>query len=218
MNRITLAPSLLAANFANLEKDIKAVEAAGCDYLHYDVMDGHFVPNISFGLPVLERIKPITNLVIDCHLMISHPSQYIERFAAAGADIITFHIEVHEDIQANISLVKSLGKQAGLAINPRTDPKLILPYLAHIDLLTVMTVQAGFGGQKFIPAVVPTIKFFADYIQTNQLDVALEVDGGINLDTLPLVLAAGAHVIVAGSAIFGASDIPQAVTAFRNKC
>lgn len=213
MKKIKLAPSLLAANFANLEKDITILQNAGCDYLHFDVMDGVFVPNISFGLPVLESIKQITTMVMDCHLMIAKPSDYIESFAKSGADIITFHIEVEEDIQSNIKKIKSFGKKVGLAINPRTDPKLVVPYLNQIDILTVMTVQAGFGGQKFIPEVLENIKFFNKHI--DKLDVELEVDGGVNLDTLPLVLEAGANVIVAGSAILRAENIKEAVSSFQ---
>ena len=218
MSHIKLAPSLLAANFLNLQQDITAAQQAGCEYLHFDVMDGVFVGNISFGLPLLESIKPaVTHMVMDCHLMIVKPSQYIEVFANAGADIITFHIEIAEDIQTNIDHIKRLGKKVGLAINPKTDTSLVLPYLSHIDMLTVMTVQAGFGGQKFMPEVVPNIQLFSDYIKTHNLSVDIQIDGGVNLTTVDSVLTAGANVIVAGSAIFGAPDIAQAVTDFRAK-
>lgn len=217
MSNIKLAPSLLAANFLNLAQDITAAEQAGCEYLHFDVMDGVFVGNISFGLPILESIKAHTSMVMDCHLMIVKPSQYLKAFADAGADIITFHVEVDEDIQANIDTIKSLGKKAGLAINPKTDPNLLLPYLHSIDMITVMTVQAGFGGQSFMPEVVPNIELFSNYIKANGLNVDIQVDGGINLSTVDSVLGAGANVIVAGSAIFGASDIAGAVSNFRAK-
>ncbi|MCL1936601.1 MAG: ribulose-phosphate 3-epimerase [Defluviitaleaceae bacterium] len=208
-----LAPSLLAANFSNLEKDIKILENEKVDYLHIDVMDGHFVPNISFGIPILESIRKITNLTFDCHLMITNPSKYIEEFCKY-CDIITFHVEIEENINQNIKKVKEMGKKVGLAINPNTDKEKIIKYIKDLDMITVMSVEAGFGGQKFIPKSLETIKYYRDFIVQNNLKLDIEVDGGINLENVKSVLDVGANVVVAGSSILRANDIRRSVREF----
>lgn len=217
MSNMKLAPSLLAADFLNLQRDIATIEQAGCDYLHFDVMDGRFVNNISFGLPLLEAIRPSTNLILDCHLMIAQPSRYIKAFADAGADIITFHVEVDEDIVDNIDRIRYLDKKVGLAINPHTETDMIMPYLDMIDMVTVMTVQPGFGGQSFRPELLANIEMFSEYLYRNRLNADIQVDGGINLTNVDQVLDAGANVIVAGSAIFGAPDVTTAVKDFKDR-
>ena len=211
-----LAPSLLAANFANLGKDIKALETAGVSTLHLDVMDGNFVKNISFGLPVIESIRPLTNMTFDLHLMIKKPSKYIQRFADAGADIITFHLEIDENIRKNIELVKSTGKKVGLAINPSLDVDWLYHYVKHIDQVTIMTVPAGFGGQEFMPQMLDKVKEIKTYLNKKDLNVDIQVDGGINLSNVQSTLDAGANVIVAGSSVFKGGDIPGAVASFNN--
>ena len=212
-----LAPSLLSANFANLSQDIKALENAGVTTLHLDVMDGNFVKNISFGLPVIESLRPITNMVFDVHLMIKKPSKYIQRFADAGADIITFHLEIDENIRKNIELVKKSGKKVGLAINPKLEVDWLFHYVKHVDQVTVMTVNAGFGGQEFMPETLEKVEELKRYLDKNNITtVDIQVDGGIKPSNVQSALDAGANVIVAGSSIFNASGgIEQAVREFR---
>jgi len=214
---IKIAPSILAADFTKLGEDIKSVENA--DYLHFDVMDGMFVPNISFGIPVLLSVRKITKMVLDVHLMIDTPARYIKNFIDAGADILTLHFEADkpEHIKVTIDEIKKLGVKAGLSIKPGTDAKVIMPYINLLDLVLVMTVEPGFGGQKFMPESLNRALDIREYITQNNLNVDIEMDGGINLDNVGEVISAGVNVIVAGSAIFGAKDKTAAIKQFLNR-
>jgi ribulose-phosphate 3-epimerase len=204
--KIKVSPSILSADFAKLGEDINSVNSA--EYLHFDIMDGVFVPNISGGLSELESVRKFTDMSLDVHLMIVSPLKYVARFADAGADIVTFHLEAepHENILAAIEQIHKLGKKAGLSIKPNTSYEALLPYIDMLDLILVMTVEPGFGGQKFIADMLPKISKIRDIITSHGLATELEVDGGINPETAKLCIEAGANVLVAGSDIFGASD------------
>ena len=203
---VRIAPSILSANFANLAEDIRKVEEAGADLLHVDVMDGHFVPNITIGPPVVKSIRAVTKLPLDVHLMISDPDKYIPAFADAGANILTVHAEATVHLDRTLNLIRSHNVRAGLAINPATPLELVEYGLPLADLLLIMTVNPGFGGQKFIGYTVDKIRRARQIIEGRNLRCAIEVDGGIDLDTLPSVVKAGAEVLVSGTAIFRASD------------
>ncbi len=205
-----LSPSLLAADFLNMEKDIRSVEEGGAQYLHIDVMDGHFVPNINFGPAMVSSLKKSTDLVLDVHLMISEPLKYAETFLKAGADIITVHTETTPDIVTLKELTKKYNKKLGVAINPPTDISEIDPYLEYADMALVMTVNPGFGGQKFIDDCVDKIR----YIKNKKNDIDIQVDGGINLENLSLVIEAGANIIVAGSSVFNTVNPVEACKEF----
>ena len=213
---IKIAPSILAADFAKLGDEIKSVSSA--DYLHFDVMDGMFVSNISFGIPVLESVRKITDMVLDVHLMIEKPLRYVSKFAKSGADIITFHVEAEEpaNILKAINEIHDLGKKAGLSIKPDTPADAILPYIDSLDLVLVMTVEPGYGGQSFISAMLPKISELHNTINTRNLDCELEVDGGINIRTAKLCVRAGANVLVAGVDIFSATDRAAQIKKLRS--
>ena len=208
---IKISPSILACDFANLQSEIKKVEDAGVEYLHIDVMDGIFVPNITLGPCVVSAIRKYSKLFFDVHLMITDPIRYIDDFAKAGADLITIHVESTFDVSAAIDRIKANGKKVGLSIKPNTKPEILRPYLDRVDLILVMTVEPGFGGQSFIEATVDNIKACAAMIKECGRDIELEVDGGVSPKNAHVVKDAGANVIVAGSAVFGSSDIPKTV-------
>jgi ribulose-phosphate 3-epimerase len=203
---IQIAPSILAANFAKLGEEVKDVERAGAKLIHIDVMDGHFVPNISFGSIVLDAIRPLTDLPLDVHLMIENPDQYIEQFAKAGADYITVHVEACRHLHRTIQLIRSYGVKPGVVLNPHTPIESIQHILEDIDMVLFMTVNPGFGGQKFIHSVVPKIEVLSTIIKERNLDVAIEIDGGINAETIVPCAKAGATIFVAGSAIYSKED------------
>ncbi len=209
---IKLSPSLLAADFTKLESEIKKVAIAGADMLHLDVMDGHLVPNISFGIPVIKSIRKVSDIIFDTHLMISEPHKYVKAFADAGADIITIHIECDSDIEATLKEIHSLGKKAGIALNPDAELSRVLPYKDQIDMLLLMTVYAGFGGQSYISDVNSKIKEAREIFGP---DFDIEVDGGVYLDNLHIPVDAGANVIVAGTAVFGSENPAETVKKFK---
>jgi len=213
---IKLAPSILSADFANLGNDIKKVESAGAHYLHVDVMDGNFVPNISIGMPVIKSIGKITSMPLDVHLMIEKPQRYLEDFANVGADIINFHVEACDDIQNALNKIKSLNKKSALTVKPNTDINTVLKYVEQIDMVLVMSVEPGFGGQKIITETLKKVSDLASYIYKNNLNVEIEIDGGVNIDNVSTVIDVGANVIVVGSSIFGADDITNSTTEFLN--
>jgi ribulose-phosphate 3-epimerase len=203
---IKLAPSILSADFGRLGEQIQEVAEAGADYIHVDVMDGHFVPNISIGAPVVASIRAVTTLPLDVHLMIEHPERYISDFVNAGADIITVHVEASPHVQATIRLIKELGARAGVSINPPTPLGVVEEFLPHVDLVLVMSVNPGFGGQPFIPETLPRIANMRKILDDRGLRAELEVDGGINVDNAPNIVEAGADVLVAGNSIFRAEE------------
>lgn len=211
---IKVSPSILAANFADLLTDIKKVETTAA-MLHVDVMDGHFVPNISIGVPVVESIRKSTDMFLDVHLMISKPQDYIEAFSKAGADLICFHYEADCDVGATIKQIKSLGKKAALAIKPATPAEEVCPYLSDLDMLLVMTVEPGFGGQKFMPDMMGKVRLIREYAQKVNPALDIQVDGGINETTAVTAVEAGANVLVAGSFVFKSADPAACVTALN---
>jgi ribulose-phosphate 3-epimerase len=203
---IKLAPSILSADFARLGEQIAEAVRAGADYIHVDVMDGHFVPNITIGPAVVASIRRVTSLPLDVHLMIEHPERYISDFANAGADIITVHVEATPHLQATIRSIKELGARAGVSLNPPTPVVAVEEFLRHVDLVLVMSVNPGFGGQSFIPETLPKIAAVRRLLDDRGLAAELEVDGGINADNAPDVVRAGATVLVAGNSIFRAKE------------
>lgn len=200
-----LAPSVLSCDFSILGEQIKQVELGGADYLHLDVMDGIFVPNISFGIPVIKSVRNKTDMVFDVHLMIERPERYIKEFAKSGADIITFHMEATDNPKECIQKIRDEGKMVGVSINPETPVDVLKDVISDVDMILLMSVRPGFGGQKFMPVVLDKIGRLKDMIKDKKIDI--EVDGGINKDNVESVLAAGANVIVIGSSIFGKEDI-----------
>ena len=207
-----ISPSILSADFNQLGADCRMVLDAGAQMLHYDVMDGHFVPNISFGVPVLKSLhKGMPAAFYDVHLMISHPLQYAEPFIKAGATLYNFHLECEDDIQQTIDAVKALGCKVGLTIKPGTAPEALEPYLDQLDLVLVMSVEPGFGGQKFMPSALDKLRWLRAEREKRAAHYLLEVDGGVDARTAPLCAEAGADILVAGSAVFGAADPADAV-------
>ena len=210
---IKISPSILAADFSDLKSEIKKIEAAGADMVHIDVMDGLFVPNISFGLPVIKAIRPCTNLLFDVHLMIKSPERYIKEFKAAGADIITVHAEATDHLHRTLQSIKASGAKAGVALNPGTDPSAIKYVLSETDMVLVMTVNPGFGGQKFIGEMTKKVA----EVRAMAPGLDIEVDGGISSDNIDLVTRAGANVIVAGSAVFNAPCAKDEIENMRRR-
>lgn len=212
---VKIAPSILSADFSKLGEEIKDVERAGADYIHVDVMDGHFVPNITIGPLIVEAIRPVTKLPLDVHLMIDNPDQYVEAFANAGADYITVHVETCKHLHRTIQNIKAHGVKAGVVLNPATPVEAISHIIDDIDMVLLMSVNPGFGGQKFIPSVLPKIKQVKEMAVARGLNIEIEIDGGINEDTARLCVEQGATVLVAGSAIYNETDRKKAIEAIR---
>jgi ribulose-phosphate 3-epimerase len=206
MNNIKISPSILSADFSKLREEIKRLEMGGADMIHVDVMDGHFVPNLTIGPPIIKALRNCSALPFDVHLMISPVHKYIKNYADAGADIITIHPEATNNLESSVSLIKKLNKKIGLSLNPDTSIKIIEKFLSSIDLVLVMSVYPGFGGQKFIPAVVDKIKQLKSIKEKSNLKFDIEVDGGINFDNSKLVVKAGANILVSGTTIFKNND------------
>ncbi|MBT2699983.1 ribulose-phosphate 3-epimerase [Neobacillus sp. C211] len=212
---VKIAPSILSADFSKLGEEIIAVEKGGADYIHVDVMDGHFVPNITIGPLIVEAIRPITKLPLDVHLMIENPDQYIEAFAKAGADFITVHVEACRHLHRTVQNIKSFGIKAGVVLNPATPVESIQHIIGDIDMVLLMSVNPGFGGQKFIPEVLPKIRKVKEMAEQKGLDIEIEIDGGVNSETAKLCMEAGANVLVAGSAIYNEEDYAKAISQIR---
>ena len=212
---VKIAPSILASDFSRLQEQIKSAEDGNCDWIHLDIMDGHFVPNISFGPPVVASVRTCTKLTLDTHLMISEPDRYLEAFRKAGADRITVHQEACTHLNRTLNRIREIGAKSGVAINPATPVSLLTDVLGDVDLILVMTVNPGFGGQEYLPATEEKIRQLRSMIDSSGRNIELEVDGGIDPATAPRAVAAGATVLVAGTSVFRQKDIPAAIQALR---
>lgn len=215
MKRPKLAPSILSADLGRLAEEVHQVETLGAEYIHVDVMDGRFVPNITLGPPVVKAVRAATKAVVDCHLMIVEPERYVADFASAGADIITVHVEASPHLQRTLHSIRALGKRAGVVLNPHTPEDTIRYVMDDVDLILVMSVNPGFGGQSFLPLVLPKLRAIRQMIDATGRDIDLEIDGGIGPDNARLVTEAGATVLVAGSSIFGQKDRGAAIQKLR---
>jgi ribulose-phosphate 3-epimerase len=216
MKRLKLAPSILSADLGRLAEEVHQVETLGAEYIHVDVMDGRFVPNITLGPPVVKAVRAATKAVVDCHLMIVEPERYVAEFANAGADIISVHVEASTHLQRTLQSIRALGKRAGVVLNPHTPEDTIRYVMDDLDLVLVMSVNPGFGGQSFLPLVLPKLRALRQMIDASGRDIDLEIDGGIGPDNARLVTEAGANVLVAGSAIFGQKDRGVALERLRS--
>ena len=213
---VSIAPSILSADFARLGDEVRTVEAAGADWIHVDVMDGRFVPNITIGPPIVQALRKVTALPLDCHLMIVEPERWVDAFAEAGADVITVHAEATTHLHRTLQAIRATGKKAGVSLNPHTSEETLRYVIGDLDVVLVMSVNPGFGGQSFIPAVLPKIRALRAMIDASGKDVRIEVDGGIKVGTAGDVVQAGADVLVAGNAVFGAKDRAAAIAALRS--
>ena len=212
---IKISPSILSSDYGNLSSELKRMEACGADMLHIDVMDGHFVPNITLGAPIVKCIRKSSTLPFDVHLMISDPYKYIPDFVNAGSDIITFHAEADSDIEKTIDLILASGKKAGLSVKPKTPVEAVYPYLDKLSMVLVMTVEPGFGGQLFMEDMMPKVSAVRSEIDRRGLDVDIQVDGGINKDTISIAAKAGANVFVSGNAIFSSDNAEKTIADFK---
>jgi ribulose-phosphate 3-epimerase len=215
MKQIKIVPSILSADFGNLAKDVQSIERAKCDWVHLDIMDGHFVPNISFGVPIVKSLRKETDLKFDTHLMISDPEKYLDAFIQAGANSVTVHIEVCKDIRKMIRLIQNKGIKAGVSLNPETEIESVYPAIGYADLILIMSVHPGFGGQQFIKYSLSKIRQLRKQIDSLKAKTILEVDGGINEQYTPQVVQAGADWLVIGSAIFDAKKVEKQIHTFR---